>query len=739
MKGHAKFKVWSTTEKIDKLCAGLARQAMEDIKHLSKMGAVRMSKNEVMDFLETNNSTEGYHVRMVCVNKPRDFCLAYIMYEEMGDNILAMALELCLEDTEAIWTSQSMKGIMAKCILALGYIYQTHDCDQLEGIMDLVVWLERSVQKSGDHKEHRKQHGGRKGGEQERVSQGDQHAEGFGRSSDTGKPGTSQEDQICDEGAAGGDLRKHREKHREGQQDRGEQEEEEGHRRLQGTGKRRGGSLGHQRECGQGDQDGRGIRQEQRQQEARGWSRTRYGGSETAHERGENDKRAEGREVPRAAAKSKGGNGGFDEGAGKGGIGQVGDGEAQSKDRGKQNGHFRAKRYGGTMGHNDDTGPGDYHQNMDHNIRGDQQGDADQGTGRRCFQTRGEGTHEHREGHAQEMLRCDDKRKTGKAKGEAKQGEQVQCGGKRQIRMGAIWRNLSLVQATAHAGDKRPGGHDRGQFLEHDTAHAELRHEKVLLQRQVLAETWNGNDQSGSRERGADTERRRQGARKRGEETVGLTDSVEQFEGSDRSYNGMDHTKERRLGGDRFRELSEGRFGGRWRSRARRLVRLEVSQRQRRQEVLRGKPQAQRNSAQKESNKDNKEESLPVYIKDKSDGLQRPKQYSHHNDEDRTTFEIYLSTRHGVFAQQLDYGQSRQQRKKGKDDNYHIPKLFTNFSVADYKHKVMVNLKLSAQRRENRFVKLPQPDCTGSKREQGTNGEGRSRIHKGEEEGEQQQ
>eukprot|EP00972_Heterocapsa_arctica_P093772 13831793-Heterocapsa_arctica.AAC.1 len=64
MRGHGKFKDWRTMEKIDRLCSGLARQPMEDTKFMSKMGAVRMSKNEVMELLGAHSSTEGYHVRM---------------------------------------------------------------------------------------------------------------------------------------------------------------------------------------------------------------------------------------------------------------------------------------------------------------------------------------------------------------------------------------------------------------------------------------------------------------------------------------------------------------------------------------------------------------------------------------------------------------------------------------------------------------------------------------------------
>eukprot|EP00972_Heterocapsa_arctica_P106209 15645819-Heterocapsa_arctica.AAC.1 len=70
------------------------------------MGAVRMTKNEVMEFVRVHSTTEGYHVRMVSVNRPLEPCLAYVMYEEMGENIYALALDMCIEDPETIWTSQ---------------------------------------------------------------------------------------------------------------------------------------------------------------------------------------------------------------------------------------------------------------------------------------------------------------------------------------------------------------------------------------------------------------------------------------------------------------------------------------------------------------------------------------------------------------------------------------------------------------------------------------------------------
>eukprot|EP00972_Heterocapsa_arctica_P016863 2491012-Heterocapsa_arctica.AAC.1 len=39
MAGHPQYKDWRTEEKIDRLCSGLAKQPMEDIKWLGKMGA----------------------------------------------------------------------------------------------------------------------------------------------------------------------------------------------------------------------------------------------------------------------------------------------------------------------------------------------------------------------------------------------------------------------------------------------------------------------------------------------------------------------------------------------------------------------------------------------------------------------------------------------------------------------------------------------------------------------------
>eukprot|EP00972_Heterocapsa_arctica_P029952 4413499-Heterocapsa_arctica.AAC.1 len=45
--------------------------------------------------------------------------------------------------------NQGNQGDMTECILALGYLYQTRNCRALEGIMDLVVFLENKLRASG--------------------------------------------------------------------------------------------------------------------------------------------------------------------------------------------------------------------------------------------------------------------------------------------------------------------------------------------------------------------------------------------------------------------------------------------------------------------------------------------------------------------------------------------------------------------------------------------------------------
>eukprot|EP00972_Heterocapsa_arctica_P107087 15775734-Heterocapsa_arctica.AAC.1 len=84
------------------------------------------------------------------------------------------------------------------------------------------------------------------------------------------------------------------------------------------------------------------------------------------------------------------------------------------------------------MGHNNDIGSGFNDQDMDHEHRGEQYGEADPSAGRQRVQT-GNGAHEFREEHAQAVPRCDGKRNTRKSARKASHGTTIQCGGEQQI------------------------------------------------------------------------------------------------------------------------------------------------------------------------------------------------------------------------------------------------------------------------------------------------------------------
>eukprot|EP00972_Heterocapsa_arctica_P085595 12615712-Heterocapsa_arctica.AAC.1 len=59
MIAHPKFKDWDTSEKIDRLCAYMANLPKEDINELSKVGAVRMSRKEVLEYIHHDGQHEG--------------------------------------------------------------------------------------------------------------------------------------------------------------------------------------------------------------------------------------------------------------------------------------------------------------------------------------------------------------------------------------------------------------------------------------------------------------------------------------------------------------------------------------------------------------------------------------------------------------------------------------------------------------------------------------------------------
>eukprot|EP00972_Heterocapsa_arctica_P042041 6198916-Heterocapsa_arctica.AAC.1 len=83
--------------------------------------------------MHSDATTQGYHTMMItCANGARQYCLAYVMYEEMGKKVSSMELESCIKDAGAMWMNNTKHGVMTECIFAFGYLYQTKNCLALE-------------------------------------------------------------------------------------------------------------------------------------------------------------------------------------------------------------------------------------------------------------------------------------------------------------------------------------------------------------------------------------------------------------------------------------------------------------------------------------------------------------------------------------------------------------------------------------------------------------------------------
>eukprot|EP00972_Heterocapsa_arctica_P085379 12584043-Heterocapsa_arctica.AAC.1 len=63
-------------------------------KTLSHLEAVRLSRKDAIKFMHSRASTQYYHTVMItCTNGARQYCLGYIMYEDMGNRAYTLALE----------------------------------------------------------------------------------------------------------------------------------------------------------------------------------------------------------------------------------------------------------------------------------------------------------------------------------------------------------------------------------------------------------------------------------------------------------------------------------------------------------------------------------------------------------------------------------------------------------------------------------------------------------------------
>eukprot|EP00972_Heterocapsa_arctica_P088512 13050017-Heterocapsa_arctica.AAC.1 len=115
-------------------------------KKLSRLGAVRISRKQAIRFVQSRSPTQQVYTLLAGYSMDgQENCLGYILYQDLGNKPYAKTLIKCIANEEAKWLKENNKGDLMECILALGYLYQTGKCDALEGIMDLVVFLENKL------------------------------------------------------------------------------------------------------------------------------------------------------------------------------------------------------------------------------------------------------------------------------------------------------------------------------------------------------------------------------------------------------------------------------------------------------------------------------------------------------------------------------------------------------------------------------------------------------------------
>eukprot|EP00972_Heterocapsa_arctica_P109409 16110451-Heterocapsa_arctica.AAC.1 len=147
MMAHPQYTHYTVQKKIDEMSHFIAGMTWEERKELSKMGAVRLSRKEALKFVRGYKSSEFiYSLMMITKVGDQDDCVGYILYEDVGNQLYAVALKECIAPKHAaMWLGEEKKGDVVECIMALGYIYQTAGYMDLEGIMDLVVYIENKI------------------------------------------------------------------------------------------------------------------------------------------------------------------------------------------------------------------------------------------------------------------------------------------------------------------------------------------------------------------------------------------------------------------------------------------------------------------------------------------------------------------------------------------------------------------------------------------------------------------
>jgi hypothetical protein len=144
MKEQQDFKTATVQERIDKLSGWLAQMVQSEKKALASMGALRMSQKQAMDFLKGQTSLEYIHVTLVKVPGQAGGT-GYVLYKQLDKPEYAKVLANIANNTYVEHLSVKSKAQVLECILGMGFVAQAKGCKKLDGIMDLVVYLENKL------------------------------------------------------------------------------------------------------------------------------------------------------------------------------------------------------------------------------------------------------------------------------------------------------------------------------------------------------------------------------------------------------------------------------------------------------------------------------------------------------------------------------------------------------------------------------------------------------------------
>eukprot|EP00972_Heterocapsa_arctica_P104978 15469951-Heterocapsa_arctica.AAC.1 len=87
-------------------------------KALAAMGAMRMSRKQAMDYMQTNESLKYIYTTMIEVTyKGQEGCLGYVLFQQLDRKEYAKTLMKVTTNDQVKWLQATNRGMIVECIL----------------------------------------------------------------------------------------------------------------------------------------------------------------------------------------------------------------------------------------------------------------------------------------------------------------------------------------------------------------------------------------------------------------------------------------------------------------------------------------------------------------------------------------------------------------------------------------------------------------------------------------------